>query len=209
MYILCVHLLLPVSFIIHFPLILQILLINNLSISYHLLLSIIIFFFSSVKHFYRSTVENWYIPPIVNLIITTYSPIHPLYIYEFDVCDHQSSIRVKQNRFFVLEIIFFLTNITDVCSLDCGPNGVCESGKCRCVTGWAGNLCDQLPCDSRCAEHGQCKNGTCVCSQGWNGRHCTLRKCFFFFILLLLFFLQRKCYRKCFFSLAPIYTNRL
>ncbi|XP_055389787.1 teneurin-a isoform X2 [Condylostylus longicornis] len=64
-----------------------------------------------------------------------------------------------------------------VCSLDCGPNGVCESGKCRCNPGWTGNLCDQLPCDSRCSEHGQCKNGTCVCSQGWNGRHCTLPGC--------------------------------
>ncbi|XP_055911433.1 teneurin-a isoform X2 [Eupeodes corollae] len=64
-----------------------------------------------------------------------------------------------------------------VCSLDCGPNGVCESGKCRCNTGWTGNLCDQLPCDARCSEHGQCKNGTCVCSQGWNGRHCTLPGC--------------------------------
>ncbi|XP_055682330.1 teneurin-a isoform X2 [Lutzomyia longipalpis] len=64
-----------------------------------------------------------------------------------------------------------------VCSLDCGPNGVCESGKCRCNAGWTGNLCDQLPCDARCAEHGQCKNGTCVCSQGWNGRHCTLPGC--------------------------------
>lgn len=63
-----------------------------------------------------------------------------------------------------------------VCSLDCGLNGVCENGKCRCNAGWTGSLCDQLPCDKRCAEHGQCKNGTCVCSQGWNGRHCTLRK---------------------------------
>lgn len=66
--------------------------------------------------------------------------------------------------------------VSAVCSLDCGPNGVCESGKCRCNPGWTGNLCDQLPCDSRCSEHGQCKNGTCVCTQGWNGRHCTLRK---------------------------------
>ncbi|XP_037919215.1 teneurin-a isoform X2 [Hermetia illucens] len=64
-----------------------------------------------------------------------------------------------------------------VCSLDCGPNGVCESGKCRCNPGWTGNLCDQLPCDARCSGHGQCKNGTCVCSQGWNGRHCTLPGC--------------------------------
>lgn len=63
-----------------------------------------------------------------------------------------------------------------VCSLDCGTNGICESGKCRCNPGYVGALCDQLPCDARCAEHGQCKNGTCVCSQGWNGRHCTLRK---------------------------------
>lgn len=65
---------------------------------------------------------------------------------------------------------------TAVCSLDCGPNGICENGRCRCDDGWTGSLCDQLMCDPRCAEHGQCKNGTCVCSQGWNGRHCTLRK---------------------------------
>lgn len=79
---------------------------------------------------------------------------------------------------FILLLIFYfsLGRFADVCSLDCGPNGVCESGKCRCSVGWTGNLCDQLPCDARCAEHGQCKNGTCVCSQGWNGRHCTLRK---------------------------------
>lgn len=70
----------------------------------------------------------------------------------------------------------FLSCSIAVCSLDCGRNGVCESGKCRCNPGWTGNLCDQLPCDTRCSEHGQCKNGTCVCSQGWNGRHCTLRK---------------------------------
>uniref|UniRef100_A0A8W7Q3R7 EGF-like domain-containing protein n=1 Tax=Anopheles coluzzii TaxID=1518534 RepID=A0A8W7Q3R7_ANOCL len=64
-----------------------------------------------------------------------------------------------------------------VCSLDCGPNGICENGRCRCDDGWTGSLCDQLMCDPRCAEHGQCKNGTCVCSQGWNGRHCTLPGC--------------------------------
>lgn len=63
-----------------------------------------------------------------------------------------------------------------MCSLDCGPNGVCENARCKCNKGWTGSLCDQLTCDPRCAEHGQCKNGTCVCSQGWNGRHCTLRK---------------------------------
>lgn len=79
-------------------------------------------------------------------------------------------------RFFLS--IFYVS--TAVCSLDCGPNGVCEAGKCRCNPGYVGNLCDQLPCDARCAEHGQCKNGTCVCSQGWNGRHCTLRMYFFF-----------------------------
>lgn len=82
--------------------------------------------------------------------------------------------------------IFYVS--TAVCSLDCGPNGVCEAGKCRCNPGYVGNLCDQLPCDTRCAEHGQCKNGTCVCSQGWNGRHCTLRMYFIFFCFLLLKF---------------------
>jgi teneurin len=69
-----------------------------------------------------------------------------------------------------------------VCSLDCGPNGICESSRCRCNPGWTGALCEQLTCDSRCSAHGQCKNGTCVCSQGWNGKYCTLRK-FFRFLL--------------------------
>lgn len=63
-----------------------------------------------------------------------------------------------------------------VCSLDCGPHGVCAEGVCRCDEGWTGARCDQRPCDQRCQDHGQCKNGTCVCTQGWNGRHCTLRK---------------------------------
>jgi teneurin len=63
-----------------------------------------------------------------------------------------------------------------VCSLDCGPNGICESSRCRCNPGWTGALCEQLTCDSRCSTHGQCKNGTCVCSQGWNGKYCSLRK---------------------------------
>lgn len=80
--------------------------------------------------------------------------------------------------FLKLTQISLISLFPAVCSLDCGPNGVCESGKCRCNPGWTGNLCDQLPCDARCSEHGQCKNGTCVCSQGWNGRHCTLRKYF-------------------------------
>lgn len=64
-----------------------------------------------------------------------------------------------------------------VCSLDCGPNGICESSRCRCNAGWTGALCEQLTCDARCSTHGQCKNGTCVCSQGWNGKYCSLRKC--------------------------------
>ncbi|XP_022828977.1 teneurin-a isoform X4 [Spodoptera litura] len=64
-----------------------------------------------------------------------------------------------------------------VCSLDCGPHGVCAEGVCRCDDGWTGSMCDQRPCDTRCHDHGQCKNGTCVCTQGWNGRHCTLPGC--------------------------------
>ncbi|CAO1418145.1 unnamed protein product [Diamesa hyperborea] len=64
-----------------------------------------------------------------------------------------------------------------ICSLECGPNGICESSKCRCNAGWTGALCEQLTCDSRCMEHGQCRNGTCVCSQGWNGKYCTLPGC--------------------------------
>lgn len=87
-------------------------------------------------------------------------------------------------HFSQIIFIFYIRFFAAVCSLDCGPNGVCESSKCRCNPGWTGNLCDQLPCDARCSEHGQCKNGTCVCSQGWNGRHCTLRKYWFQLIVI-------------------------
>jgi hypothetical protein len=83
--------------------------------------------------------------------------------------------------FFPFSIFLKLNNIVvfptaALCSLDCGPHGRCDKGRCECHKGWTGDRCDLLPCDLRCSEHGQCKNGTCVCSQGWNGKHCTLRK---------------------------------
>lgn len=106
----------------------------------------------------------------------------------FSVSIYEINVKIFMCMFFVRSgslahifrlFSFLFVDFVAVCSLDCGPNGICESGKCRCNPGYVGNLCDQLPCDARCAEHGQCKNGTCVCSQGWNGRHCTLRKYFF------------------------------
>lgn len=98
--------------------------------------------------------------PFILIPHTHFSPLSFIYLY----------------RICLTPFLLFSPCSIAVCSLDCGRNGVCESGKCRCNPGWTGNLCDQLPCDTRCSEHGQCKNGTCVCSQGWNGRHCTLRK---------------------------------
>ncbi|GIX69988.1 hypothetical protein CEXT_59241 [Caerostris extrusa] len=29
------------------------------------------------------------------------------------------------------------------CGLDCGNNGQCEEGRCRCDSGWSGSRCDQ------------------------------------------------------------------
>ena len=62
----------------------------------------------------------------------------------------------------------------EVCNLECGPHGVCESGACVCEPGWRGPRCDVQNCDPRCSEHGMCSNGTCLCTNGWNGKHCTL-----------------------------------
>ena len=62
----------------------------------------------------------------------------------------------------------------EVCNLECGAHGVCESGACVCEAGWRGPRCDVQNCDPRCSEHGMCSNGTCLCTNGWNGKHCTL-----------------------------------
>lgn len=71
-----------------------------------------------------------------------------------------------------------VSSLSELCDMDCGPYGRCESGKCHCDEGWSGAKCDVKTCDPRCHEHGQCKNGTCICIQGWNGRHCTLGEVF-------------------------------
>ncbi|GIX98398.1 hypothetical protein CDAR_519351 [Caerostris darwini] len=71
--------------------------------------------------------------------------------------------------------MFWLLSVAK-CGLDCGNNGQCEEGRCRCDSGWSGSRCDQKTCDERCHDHGQCNNGTCVCVQGWMGTHCTLGK---------------------------------
>ncbi|CAL1263020.1 unnamed protein product [Larinioides sclopetarius] len=73
--------------------------------------------------------------------------------------------------------VSFVSPTVAKCGLDCGSNGQCEEGRCRCDNGWTGARCDQKTCDDRCHDHGQCNNGTCVCVQGWMGTHCTLEGC--------------------------------
>ncbi|CAB1337375.1 unnamed protein product, partial [Coregonus sp. 'balchen'] len=62
----------------------------------------------------------------------------------------------------------------EVCTVDCGPHGVCVSGTCHCEEGWAGSECDQRDCHPRCTDHGVCREGKCDCHQGWTGEHCTI-----------------------------------
>ena len=67
--------------------------------------------------------------------------------------------------------------VSEICDLDCGKRGHCESGVCVCDDGWLGDNCDVQKCDQRCSAHGMCSNGTCLCTNGWNGKHCTLEGC--------------------------------
>lgn len=70
-------------------------------------------------------------------------------------------------------MLVFLSQ-TEVCEVDCGGNGVCFGGVCRCEEGWTGTVCDQKACHPLCSKNGVCKEGKCECDQGWTGEHCNI-----------------------------------
>ncbi|KAM5146383.1 teneurin-1 isoform 2-T2 [Mantella aurantiaca] len=63
---------------------------------------------------------------------------------------------------------------TELCTVDCGSQGVCSGGVCQCEDGWRGANCEEHTCHPNCAEHGLCKDGKCECSPGWEGEQCTI-----------------------------------
>ncbi|KAG1952293.1 protein delta homolog 1 [Pimephales promelas] len=59
------------------------------------------------------------------------------------------------------------------CAAGCnGQHGFCESGECRCVSGWRGPACDQCVPPLGCV-YGTCEEpGQCICERGWTGARC-------------------------------------
>ncbi|XDV43855.1 hypothetical protein PO909_012253, partial [Leuciscus waleckii] len=59
------------------------------------------------------------------------------------------------------------------CAAGChGQHGFCESGECRCRSGWRGPACDQCVPSVGCV-HGTCEEpGQCICERGWTGARC-------------------------------------
>ena len=65
------------------------------------------------------------------------------------------------------------------CLNDCGGNGICDEGICRCEPGFAGADCTISLCVAlnRCNGHGRCgAGGKCFCDPGWRGDGCTARE---------------------------------
>lgn len=62
--------------------------------------------------------------------------------------------------------------VSEMCTTDCSPHGVCVGGVCRCAEGWSGTRCEQELC--QCGEHGVCRKGKCECHQGWTGENCNI-----------------------------------
>eukprot|EP00808_Paulinella_micropora_P002901 g77215.t1 len=64
----------------------------------------------------------------------------------------------------------------------CSGKGVCDfnTGTCECITGWAGERCNNVPCPEfrgvPCNGQGICHPvGVCQCNMGWIGSECQLR----------------------------------
>lgn len=62
--------------------------------------------------------------------------------------------------------------VSEMCTTECSPHGVCVGGVCRCAEGWSGTRCEQELC--QCGEHGVCRKGKCECHQGWTGENCNI-----------------------------------
>ncbi|MCP4608275.1 MAG: SUMF1/EgtB/PvdO family nonheme iron enzyme [Planctomycetes bacterium] len=59
--------------------------------------------------------------------------------------------------------------------VNCGTHGTCSNGKCFCIDGYTGDLCETPPhpCTGiTCGDHGYCVDGGCVCESGYTGTPC-------------------------------------
>lgn len=56
-------------------------------------------------------------------------------------------------------------------NVDCGPNGSCLDGYCRCDGCHSGPQCATL---NPCGGHGNCSAGSCSCTNGYSGPDCTV-----------------------------------
>ncbi|MEE2787401.1 MAG: glycosyl hydrolase family 18 protein, partial [Myxococcota bacterium] len=70
-------------------------------------------------------------------------------------------------------------NAVDTCEdIDCGENGQCEGGRCRCDQGFDCARCQNAvvdPCvDVACGDNGRCENGVCRCTPGFMGPQCDM-----------------------------------
>lgn len=61
----------------------------------------------------------------------------------------------------------------DFCPVGCSGNGDCVSGRCVCMSGFAGVDCAERTC---CSGHGDCSDpDSCLCDAGWAGAQCQFR----------------------------------
>jgi WNT inhibitory factor 1 len=64
------------------------------------------------------------------------------------------------------------------CPGPCQNGGVCmDSGKCRCLPGFYGDICESAMCTPGCQNGGECvPPGVCRCPKNYIGNMCETRK---------------------------------
>ena len=89
----------------------------------------------------------------------------------FTLVAKQNFISIAVRRRRKCEIVYSLTGE----EVECSGHGSCNGGKCACIGGWAGPLCNNTCID--CSGHGSCSpaDGRCKCFPGWAGMHCTVQ----------------------------------
>jgi tenascin len=67
------------------------------------------------------------------------------------------------------------------CPGDCNaPHGSCDfsSGKCICLEGYDGVMCQNRKCKNNCSGNGKCTHsGKCICDFNFVGEDCASKIC--------------------------------